>query len=868
MLGTISASSDAKMGGSILDLMDNLVKVRQAMGYKMEGNDNGEGGLLCVWDTRAFNKDNVTISDYFVAIRGGLVDVPLGGYDSTWSHSSASKMSKLDRFLICEGLMLLCPNISAVCLDHYLFDHRPILLRESSFDHGPSPFCIFHFWFELDGFDNMIEKAWNEYKQSDGNAMTRLYNTLRHLKHHIRVGVKAYKFHTNSLKQDIKDEITSIDLRLDQRDTQYLLSHRKNIVRVDVVEAVKHFFQNGAFPRGCNSSFIALILKMQDAKMVKDFRPITLIGSLYKIIAKILANRLRYVLGDIVNEVQSAFVANQNIQNGPFILNELMSWCKKKKQIMVFKVDFEKAYDLVEEVGFRWRSTLPFPLSPFLFILIMESLHLSFQRVVDSGLFKRVSLGSSIHLSHLFYAEDAILLGEWSDSNITTIVNVLKYFLQDSGLRINLHKSKLMGAMMSRINSWMIELVPAKVLHTMESIRSHFFVGADIDEKKMVWASWSNVLASKHNGGLGISSFYALNRSLMFKWVWRFRTQNSSLWSRVISAIHGNSGHLHSLPTTYTSSTWTDIVREMFNLKHQDTTLKEQYPRVYALETCKSISVANKLAHSNVEVSLRRPPKDGVELHQYNNLSSRLDSIQLPMIQDRWEWSLGGTRKFTTASARKLIDDKRLPKVSYNTRGVKAIPIKFNVLAWRIGLNKLPTRLNLSLRGLDIDSISCPICDEHSESTSHLFFSCSMVKDVLRKVSMWCDITIRDAQSYDEWLYWFLSLRLHSNSMIIMEGIFYVTLHGGMFGTFGTKPYLVGEDMDTSVNQPEANFHSYREGVSSVKSGINRSFKLQSGGSILEVMENLVDVGQAMGYNMEGCMKNIEAIVGFQGDSQ
>ncbi|GJV79885.1 hypothetical protein Tco_1515755 [Tanacetum coccineum] len=56
--------------------------------------------------------------------------------------------------------------------------------------------------------------------------------------------------------------------------------------------------------------------------MVKDFRPISLIGSLYKIIAKILANRLVMVLGDIVNEVQSAFVADRQILDGPFILNE------------------------------------------------------------------------------------------------------------------------------------------------------------------------------------------------------------------------------------------------------------------------------------------------------------------------------------------------------------------------------------------------------------------------------------------------------------------------------------------------------------------------------------------------------------------
>ncbi|GJY83899.1 hypothetical protein Tco_0497275, partial [Tanacetum coccineum] len=85
------------------------------------------------------------------------------------------------------------------------------------------------------------------------------------------------------------------------------------LIEKDVVATVKHFFQSGSIPKGCNSSFIALIPKIPDAKMVKDFRPISLIGSLYKIIAKILANRLVMVLGDIVTEVQSAFVTDRQI---------------------------------------------------------------------------------------------------------------------------------------------------------------------------------------------------------------------------------------------------------------------------------------------------------------------------------------------------------------------------------------------------------------------------------------------------------------------------------------------------------------------------------------------------------------------------
>lgn len=211
-----------------------------------------------------------------------------------------------------------------------------------------------------------------------------------------------------------------------------------------VIEAVKCFFSTGLLPKGCNSSFITLIPKIHDAKLVKDFRPITLVGSVYKIITKILANRLSQVISDLISDVQSAFVANRQILERPFILNELVSWCKSSKyKALIFKVDFEKAYDsvrwdylvdILHKFGFgdKWRmwikgclyssmgsvlvngspsSEFQFfkglkqgdPLSPFLFILVMESLHISFSRVMEAGLFTGVSIGDSLKLSHLFF---------------------------------------------------------------------------------------------------------------------------------------------------------------------------------------------------------------------------------------------------------------------------------------------------------------------------------------------------------------------------------------------------------------------------------------------------------------------------------
>ncbi|GJX40524.1 RNA-directed DNA polymerase, eukaryota, reverse transcriptase zinc-binding domain protein [Tanacetum coccineum] len=75
----------------------------------------------------------------------------------------------------------------------------------------------------------------------------------------------------------------------------------------------------------------------------------------------------------------------------------------------------------------------------------METLHISFQRIVDAGMFKGIMLSPSLQLSYLFYADDVIFMGQWNESNLDTIVQVLECFHRASGLRLNMSKSKLMG---------------------------------------------------------------------------------------------------------------------------------------------------------------------------------------------------------------------------------------------------------------------------------------------------------------------------------------------------------------------------------------------------------------------------------------
>ncbi|GKD63196.1 RNA-directed DNA polymerase, eukaryota, reverse transcriptase zinc-binding domain protein, partial [Tanacetum coccineum] len=418
-------------------------------------------------------------------------------------------------------------------------------------------------------------------------------------------------------------------------------------------------------------------------------------------------------------------------------------------------------------------------------------------------------------------------MGHWSEANIDTILRVLDCFYHASGLRINMLKSKLMGisvssdkvdqaakkigcailqvpfsylgskvgCLMSRIQSWSeivnniltrlskwklktlsiggrltllksilgslpiyhmsLFKVPAKVLLNMESIRCHFFNGIEHNGKKPIWVKWNKVLASKEKGGLGVSSFYALNRALLFKWVWRFCTQQSALWTNIKM---GNGVDIRF---------WEDKWRG-------DNTFQSDFPRMYALETQKNISVALKLSHDDLLCSFRRAPRAGAEELQYIQLVKIMEGITLFDSKDRWRWSLEGCGEFTVASVRNLLDANSLPVVSSKTRWIKAVPIKVNIHAWKVKLDILPTRLNISKRGMDIESILCPLCEKNVESSSHIFFTCPISREIFRKVLPWWEIDVVMVSSYDEWLEWLLNIRLHSKHKELFEGVCYV----------------------------------------------------------------------------------------------
>lgn len=219
-----------------------------------------------------------------------------------------------------------------------------------------------------------------------------------------------------------------------------------NILGKDIICSVQEFFRSGILYKDFNHSFITLIPKISTPQTPGDFRPISLSNTIYKIISKILANRLKLILGKLISPSQSSFLPGWQITDNIIIAHELihsMKTSKKKKGFLALKLDLSKAFDRVEwtfiekvllAFGFskNWTklilqciSTTSFsillngspgptfktsrglrqgdPLSPYLFLICMEILSRLLEKAIEE---KRIS-GFQINnmapnISHLF----------------------------------------------------------------------------------------------------------------------------------------------------------------------------------------------------------------------------------------------------------------------------------------------------------------------------------------------------------------------------------------------------------------------------------------------------------------------------------
>ncbi|GJX97128.1 RNA-directed DNA polymerase, eukaryota, partial [Tanacetum coccineum] len=115
-----------------------------------------------------------------------MTEVPMGGYSFTRLSSNGSKMSKLDRFFITEGIGMSLPNLTAIALKNVISDHRPILLSQIIVDFGPTSFKLQE---QIKTSQSIIKGWWATVKKNRMDAKQTLYQTLKDLDMKIDQGV-------------------------------------------------------------------------------------------------------------------------------------------------------------------------------------------------------------------------------------------------------------------------------------------------------------------------------------------------------------------------------------------------------------------------------------------------------------------------------------------------------------------------------------------------------------------------------------------------------------------------------------------------------------------------------------------------------
>ncbi|GKE62829.1 hypothetical protein Tco_1513196, partial [Tanacetum coccineum] len=199
----------------------------------------------------------------------------------------------------------------------------------------------------------------------------------------------------------------------------------------------------------------------------------------------------------------------------------------------------------------------------------MEGLHLALKDAVQSDLIHGTKVGASnFCISHLFYADDVVIVSDWSPRDMDNIIRVLQVFYLALGFKINVHKSNVYGigvsteevSDMDRVTGCATGIIPFIYLgkHEMynklvDVFRSKlsswkasfnlseatFFWAGNEERKKLAWIKWVNVLASFDKGGFAVGILKVVNLALLQKWRWRLVHNPYALWVQLIKAVHG-----------------------------------------------------------------------------------------------------------------------------------------------------------------------------------------------------------------------------------------------------------------------------------------------------------------------------------------
>lgn len=303
--------------------------------------------------------------------------------------------------------------------------------------------------------------------------------------------------------------------------------------------------------------------------------------------------------------------------------------------------------------------------------------------------------------------------------------------------------------------------------------------GGKHDKRVIHWITWDTVLAPLDEGGLGVGSLKAANYGHLGKWWWRFKHEKNALWVKVIKSIYGRDGGLEGDLRASSNGVWADVIKAGHQLdasgiiftnsfkriagngqkiqlwkdkRALDCELASVFPRLFALEDKKNAMSSDRGCWVNGKWSWnwlwRREPRVR-EAGELQNLSQLLQTISLQeRNEDAWEWMHSDDGALTVASLTKLADQQFLKKSlqQHTTQWNNFLLRKINIFIWRAMQDRLPSHLQLAIRGINLQSVECPRCNCTVEDLDHAIAECPTAARCWTSLFAWCDCYIFERQ--------------------------------------------------------------------------------------------------------------------------
>ncbi|GJW61434.1 RNA-directed DNA polymerase, eukaryota, reverse transcriptase zinc-binding domain protein [Tanacetum coccineum] len=523
-------------------------------------------GLISIWDPNLFSNQNIWCHDSYIIVESKWVHsndtyYMINVYGPQNSDVKAQLWYSSHIFMHDHNEIVSDsnPDVRVTTLDRLWSDHNPVMFHVSKVDYGPIPFKNFHSWLHRNDLVEVIKSGYSNALDSS------FYSKLKSLKQCVKEWHLNIKHNERSRKQEISTLLKDIEIKLN---ACRALEENK-VTRVNLIHEFNELKKFSEMD----------VLKKSHVKWGAEGDENT----------KFFHGLLKYI--DFVQS-QLGFGSQWRKWIRACLPSARTSILVNGSPSLVFSIKH----------GLRQGD----PLSPFLFIIVMEGLHLAINEVVQTNLIRGAVVGAAeFNGYHFFFVDDVVIITKWSNHDMDNLKRVLHVFHLASGLNIKMHKSNVFGVG-----------VPTEDVFAMAR-----GTGCE-DQKKMAWVKWDSVLASLDKGGLGVGSLKAFNRALLLKWRWRFVNNLNALWYRLIKAIHVGDGS----NVRFWKDTW-----------FGDVPLEARYNRLFHLDSHPNCLISDRLVNDSWQWSWSRQSLGVSNNNSLSLLLNDLHGFQLGSGLDFWQ---------------------------------------------------------------------------------------------------------------------------------------------------------------------------------------------------------------------------------------